>query len=102
MPDNAQHLLAQPFGSLPALIACHALQRPHHTALVLGEQTLDYATLHRGLEKVAQALQQHGLQPGDVMAVCAGTSVAYLLAFLGALRAGNAGSSWVHTGVSRP
>ena len=88
MPDNAQHLLDQPFGSLPALIACHARQRPHHTALVLGEQTLDYAALHQGMESVAQALQQHGLQPGDVMAVCAGTSVAYLLAFLGALRAG--------------
>ena len=41
MTDNAQHLLAQPSGSLPALIACHARQRPHHTALVLGEQTLD-------------------------------------------------------------
>lgn len=88
MTETAQHILAQPFGSLPALIACHALYRPHHKALVLGEQTLDYATLHQGMESVAQALQKHGLQPGDVMAVCAGTSVAYLLAFLGALRAG--------------
>ena len=88
MPDNAQNLLAQPFGSLPALIACHAVHRPHHKALVLGDQTLDYTALHQGMESVARALQRQGLQPGDVMAVCASTSVDYLLAFLGALRAG--------------
>jgi acyl-CoA synthetase (AMP-forming)/AMP-acid ligase II len=40
------------------------------------------------MDRVARSLQQDGFGPGDVVAICAGTSVEYVLAFLGALRAG--------------
>ena len=40
------------------------------------------------MDRVAAALQREGLQPGDAIAICAATSVAYMTVFLGALRAG--------------
>ena len=88
MHHDIEHLLAQPFGSLPELIAQQAAHRPRHTALVLGTQSLDYAALRAGMDRVARSLQQDGFGPGDVVAICAGTSVEYVLTFLGALRAG--------------
>ena len=88
MHTDIDHLLSQPFGSLPALIAQQAAHRPHHTALVLEDRRLDYAALCAGMNRVARSLQQGGLGPGDVVAICAGASVEYLLAYLGALRAG--------------
>ncbi len=88
MHHAIEHLLAQPFGSLPELIAQQAAHRPRHTALVLDEKSLDYAALHAGMDRVARSLQQGGFGPGDVVAICAGTSVEYVLGYLGALRAG--------------
>lgn len=88
MQTDIEHRLAQPFGSLPELVALQAAHRPHHPALVLDDETLDYAALCAGMDRVAASLQRQGLGPGDVAAICAGTSVPYVLAFLGALRAG--------------
>lgn len=88
MHQDIEHLLAQPFGSLPELIERQAAHRPGHTALILGDQRLDYAALRAGMDRVARSLQRDGLGPGDVVAICAGTSIEYLLAYLGALRAG--------------
>ena len=88
MHQDIEHLLAQPFGSLPELIAQQAVHRPHHTALVLEGQRLDYAALCTGMNRVATSLQRDGLQPGDVVAICASTSLEYVLSYLGALRAG--------------
>ncbi|UCU99424.1 class I adenylate-forming enzyme family protein [Acidovorax radicis] len=88
MHQDIEQLLAQPFGSLPELIAQQAVHRPHHTALVLDGRSLDFTALCTGMDRVATSLQQGGLRPGDVVALCAGTSIEYVLAYLGALRAG--------------
>ena len=70
------------------MVAANARQRPQHTAVILNGTRLNYAELAHGMHQVACALQRQGLQPGDVMAICASTSVQYVLAYLGALRAG--------------
>ena len=88
MHPDIDHLLAQPFGSLPELVAQQAAQQPHHTALILEGQHLNYAQLCAGMDRVASSLQRDGLRPGDVLALCAGTSIEYVMAYLGALRAG--------------
>lgn len=88
MSIDPSTLLAQSFGSLPALVAQQAALRPQHKALVLGDEQLNFAQLHTGIDRVASSFQRQGLQPGDVVAVCATTSVQYVLAFFGALRAG--------------
>ena len=88
MHQDIEHLLSQAFGSLPELIERQAALRPGHTALILEDQRLDYAQLCAGMHRVAVALQRDGLGPGDVMAICAGSSVEYVLTYLGALRSG--------------
>ena len=88
MTDSTAQQLAQPFGSIPAMVEANALERAPHTALILGHTQLTYAQLAQGMHRVASALQHQGLQPGDVVAICASTSVNYVLAYLGALRAG--------------
>jgi acyl-CoA synthetase (AMP-forming)/AMP-acid ligase II len=83
-----EDILAQPFGSLPDLIAHHARQQPEHIALIDGERVVTYAELDAQMNRVAAALQRDGIAPNDVVAACAATSAPYAELFLGALRAG--------------
>ena len=84
----ADALLKEECGTIAALIPAHALERPAATALIQDGTRLDYAGLDRLVDRVAAALQRDGLSPGDIVAVCAKTSIAYAAVFLGALRAG--------------
>lgn len=84
-PDE---LLAREFGTLPDLLRAHARARPSHPALILDEEILDTAALDARVERVAKSLRREGLRPGDVVAICGSNSVAWVAAFLGALRAG--------------
>ena len=81
-------LLAQPFGTLPALLAYHAATRGTHPALVLDGQVLSFAQLQARVQQVAGALQRDGVRPGQAIAICAATSLAYVCTFLGAVQAG--------------
>jgi acyl-CoA synthetase (AMP-forming)/AMP-acid ligase II len=76
------------FISLPDMIRSHAARQPKHAAIVQDERTLDYGTLDAVMDRVAGALQREGLKPRDSVAICAGASIEYACAFLGALRAG--------------
>ncbi|KQU78385.1 MULTISPECIES: class I adenylate-forming enzyme family protein [unclassified Rhizobacter] len=76
------------FRTLPSLIRTHAQARPAHAALVQADDRLSYAALDGLMDRIAAALQRDGVQPGDAVAVCAGTSTRYAALFLGALRAG--------------
>ena len=88
MTRAAEALLSEECGTIAALIDAHARERPTATALIQDEHRLDYAGLNRLMDRVAAALQRDGLSPGDVISICATTSMAYAAAFLGALRAG--------------
>ena len=81
-------LLAQPAGSLPELLSAVAQLRPEHPALILNEATLSYHAFDHLVSRVAASLQRDGVQPGDVIAACAGTSLEYVALFFGVLRAG--------------
>jgi long-chain acyl-CoA synthetase len=83
-------LLAEPFGTLPALVGAIAAERPSRAALVHRDRALSYAELDRLANRIAAALQRDGTEPGDAVAICAASSVAYVAAFIGALRAGAA------------
>jgi acyl-CoA synthetase (AMP-forming)/AMP-acid ligase II len=76
------------FQTLPDLIAAHARARPDATALVCGDERLTYAQLDAEMDRVAATLQRDGLQPRDSMAICAHACNAYVVLFMGALRAG--------------
>ena len=81
-------LLAREFGTLPELVAHHARARPNAVALVKDDVRVDYRTLDATMDRIAAGLQREGLTSGDIIAVCAKTSITYAMLFLGALRAG--------------
>ena len=80
--------LAEPFGTLPELLAMHAARWPRHPAIIAGERRIDYGELKAAADRIAAKLQGEGLRRGDVVAICAPPSVEYLAIFLGALCAG--------------
>jgi long-chain acyl-CoA synthetase len=73
---------------LPSLVAEHAQARPGAPALVCGAQALNWADFDAQVERVAASLQRDGLVPRQCVAICAASSLGYVVAFVGALRAG--------------
>ena len=80
--------LSAPFGTIAGLIRRHAQEAPQRRALVQDGEVLDYAALDALMDRVAAALQRDGVQPGEAVAICAATSLAYAVTYLGALHAG--------------
>ncbi|MEP6546378.1 MAG: class I adenylate-forming enzyme family protein [Gammaproteobacteria bacterium] len=76
------------FASIPTLVRAHAKSRPDQAALIQDGQTINYSQLDAMADRVAAALQRDGVKPGDLIAICAATSIDYVGIFLGALRAG--------------
>ena len=80
------------FNTIADQIHQHARTEPTRRALVecagTDTRTIDYGALDTLMDRVAAALQRDGLQPGDAIALCATTSIAYAAVYLGALRAG--------------
>src|SRR5689334_20786250 len=82
--------LAAPFGSFTDLVAENARERPSHAAIIQGERVMDYAALDAAVDRVGAALQRRGAQARDVVGICGGTSIEYLVLFLACLRIGAA------------
>ena len=76
------------FTPLPEMIRALAESAPDKIALIQDERQLSYGDLNKMMDRVATALQCDGLKPRESVAICAGTSIEYACAFLGALRAG--------------
>ncbi|NLD69704.1 MAG: acyl--CoA ligase [Limnobacter sp.] len=80
--------LEQPFAVMTDAIRLHARATPRKPALILDDRRLDYGALDEAMDRVAAALQRDGCGRGDTIAVCAGTSIEYMVVYLGAVRAG--------------
>jgi acyl-CoA synthetase (AMP-forming)/AMP-acid ligase II len=76
------------FRDLPRLVAEHARAQPAAPALVCGPHALSWADFDAQVERVAASLQRDGLVPRQCVAICAASSIGYVVAFAGALRAG--------------
>jgi acyl-CoA synthetase (AMP-forming)/AMP-acid ligase II len=85
---SIEALLAQDSGSIPDLICVHATAQPSHTALIAGDDRLDYAGLDARMDRVAAALARDGAPVGGTVAISASASIAYIATYLGAIRAG--------------
>lgn len=77
-----------PFRTIPELVREHALARPQQPAVLQGDAVLAWGPLDALVDRVAAGLQRDGVQPRERIAVCGANSIAYLLLFLGGLRAG--------------
>ncbi|TFY97538.1 class I adenylate-forming enzyme family protein [Ramlibacter rhizophilus] len=76
------------FRPIGELLREQAAAHPHQPALVQDGERLSWGALDALMDRVAASLQRDGVRPGEVIALCAATSVLQAAIFLGALRAG--------------
>ncbi|MDE3174839.1 MAG: acyl--CoA ligase [Pseudomonadota bacterium] len=76
------------FQPLGEMIAATARAAPDRPALKDEARALTYGELDAAMDRVGAALQRDGVGAGDTIAVCGEASVAYVAAFLGAVRIG--------------
>ncbi|MEV6697463.1 class I adenylate-forming enzyme family protein [Streptomyces sp. NPDC051453] len=71
-----------------ALLAGAARAYPQHVALREGDASMTFTELHDAALRVARGLREHGLEPGDAVAMHMPNSRWYVVAYYGALCAG--------------
>lgn len=82
-----EQALSNDFGLLSDLITLHAEQQPEKIAVIDDQSSISWKELNQAVDQVAATLQQK-LHVGDVIAICASSSISYVTTFLGALRTG--------------
>ena len=70
-------MLEQELDTVPDLIGGYAAERPSYPALIEDDRALGFAELDARIYEVAAALQRDGVEPGDSVAIWAGTSIKY-------------------------
>jgi len=70
------------------LLRASAERTPNRTALVFFGARMSYAELDRSVDRFAHALRSLGVEKGDRVSLHLPTSPAFVIAFMGALRAG--------------
>jgi amino acid adenylation domain-containing protein/non-ribosomal peptide synthase protein (TIGR01720 family) len=86
-PDGAG---GQPWLPLHERIARVAARDPHRTAVVCGDDTLSYRELVERSNRLAWALNRHGIGTEDLVGVCLDRSADMVVALLGVLGSGAA------------
>lgn len=85
---TAAALLGSDFANLADLIRAHGREQAAKPAIHCEDSCVTYAELDRAVDRVAAALQRDELAPGTAVAILGGNSIAHIVVFLGALRAG--------------
>lgn len=80
--------LSQEFGTISDLINLNASTNANKLALIDGERIVSYAQLNKLINKFANKLITCSINPQSVIAICASTSIEYVICYLGSLRAG--------------
>ena len=74
--------------SIGDLLAKHAVIRPEAAALQMGERCIDYRSLNRRVNRLANALRSLGVRHGDRVAILSQNCIAYIELELAAARLG--------------
>lgn len=75
---------------IPQLVAYHAAATPDATALVMGEQRMNYGYLNGQANQLAHYLRSRGVGPGILVGLCVERSLELVVGLLGILKAGGA------------
>ena len=85
--DIAEYLALE-FGTLDDLFRMRASEHPSRTAVICEDRQISYEDLDVLVDRVAASLQRDGVQPRDVISICASSSVEYVALFVAILRVG--------------
>jgi len=67
-----------------------------HHAVTDGDRSVSFSEFRRDANRMASALVDYGLQPGDHVALCAPNSYAWMVFYFGALKAGAVAVTFSH------
>ncbi len=87
-PDRPGQIAPSVFIPVPEMIRQLAIEQPAATAVICGRQRIDYGGLEQETVRIASWLLATGHRHGDRIALVGASSVAYVTAFVAALRAG--------------
>jgi long-chain acyl-CoA synthetase len=73
-----------------------AFNFPGHDAVIEGDRSVSFAEFHADANRIASALVDVGVRPGDHVALCAPNSYAWLAFHFGALKAGAVAVTFSH------
>lgn len=85
---TASEMIDQPFGTVSAMIAQQAIERPGQPALLDQGRTLSFHDFDALIDRCAAALQREGVIKGKTVAICGVTSLEYVVAFFATVRVG--------------
>ncbi len=88
--DDIVAYAAGPIGSVDRLIALHARAAPSRTAVIVGDEAIDYAAFDDRIDRIAASLQRDGLKPRGIVAIVAASAIDYAAIFIATVRAGAA------------
>ncbi|HET9874867.1 MAG TPA: amino acid adenylation domain-containing protein, partial [Mycobacterium sp.] len=83
-------LIATPASTIVAMLESAAAAAPDSIAVVAGDAQLSYAELHRRANRLARWLIGNGTGPEDVIGLCMGASIEFVVAASAVLKAGAA------------
>jgi long-chain acyl-CoA synthetase len=87
---RSAELLASDFATMPDLIRAHATERPNHIAIIDRDRQITFAEFDRLVDRAAAAMQRDGASNGGAVAICAQSSIEYVVVYVAALRIGAA------------
>ena len=85
--DIAEYV-AQDFGTLDDLFRMRVSDRPSRAAAICGDRQISYVEMDALVDRAAAALQRDGVQPKDMISICASSSIEYVALFIAILRVG--------------
>lgn len=74
--------------NIASLLESTAARFPDKTAAIEGDRAITYAQMDDWASRVAAVLQDHGVRPGDVVALCCPNTLDFVACYYGALKCG--------------
>ncbi|GAA4814806.1 class I adenylate-forming enzyme family protein [Tomitella cavernea] len=88
LPPDAAPLPSLHAATVDAMLAARAEDTPEAPFLYFGDDTVTYAQMHARAERAAAALHRSGIGRGDRVAIAAGNSTQWLVAYFACCRLG--------------
>jgi long-chain acyl-CoA synthetase len=82
--------------NIAANLDCAAFHYPDHRAVSDGDRSVTFAEFRRDANRMASAMAQFDLRPGEHVALCAPNSYEWLVFYFGALKAGAVAVTFSH------
>ena len=76
------------FDNVTYTLVNNAERRPHHVALIQGDEQIDYVSLERRVQKYSGALKQQGIAAGQIVAVSMKDTIDLIVVIFSLMRLG--------------